>query len=445
MKRLFFYSITCLIVLSQTARSEEQEDKKWVAQLPPVAKNSQTWINLLQLLQKKDLPFTTIAAASRMLFLFQDLKSKEAAFRAIVYAIDRGYPYPSYHYFLSADITPTEDPDFVNSYNLYKAIINEESQLSTWSQNYFSLVDPDFPKLLFYKALQAYKKKNYKESQQLLDQILKRDFKKNDLPFIKKVSRTLARIYFDQRLYSKSLDIYQHFLLRLNPVTPSDWIEAAWNLYHLKKYPEALGMLYNLESQAKEPFINLERFVIRALIYKDTCSIQNIDELIASFQKDFGKTIDAIKLGEPLNKLPILKELKLPITAAFRQNTDTLEQLRVEKENWPLFLGESRDILDFVFTAEEKSLNQKIKVTEDESLQRAASMLIMIFEQLKFLKFGVEKQKISPDSVFSDLPQKQQVFEPSQNGYVIRWPQLGDFWRDERLNFQAGITNKCMK
>src|SRR5262249_4791115 len=147
----------------------------------------------------------------------------------------------------------------------------------------------------------------------------------------KRTARTLARVYFDQGEHAKAWDIYANFLLKLNPAQPSDWVEAAWNLYRLKRPAEALGMLYNLESKAAaSTFVNLEKYRLRALVYRSLCQPAAADSLIESFDKEFGKTLEGIKRGEPLSRLDQLVRIEVPENLEYRQLSLAIPYLNAE-------------------------------------------------------------------------------------------------------------------
>jgi hypothetical protein len=109
--------------------------------------------------------------------------------------------------------------------------------------------------------------------------------------------------------YEKSLMYYNDFLLRTNPITPTDWIEKAWNLYYLKRYEDALGTLYNMESAAAKQYNNFERFIIRASIYLNLCATDNVKSLIENFEGEYKSSIDGIINGKQLSTLKEIEEI----------------------------------------------------------------------------------------------------------------------------------------
>src|SRR5262249_3187973 len=147
--------------------------------------------------------------------------------------------------FVTGDIEPKPDTergpnyDFANSYYMYKALVALDKGVKKWGDSYLVTVDTEnFIKYTFYQAIEAYRKKDLATAETLLQKVLSKKPQDRYLSLEKKAARTLARIYFEQEQYARSYDIYRNFLLRVNPLEPNDWMEAAWDLYYLKRHEE---------------------------------------------------------------------------------------------------------------------------------------------------------------------------------------------------------------
>ncbi len=444
---LFLLSIFLNPVLAAT--TSVNNTTKWAGTIPNQAKEPKSWVQLLDQLEEKKMQFSLLAAASRMLVLFNELNVKEKAYRSIISIIDMGYPFPLQNLFLSGDLSSTSDLDFNNSYSLYKSILNKDRGMSKWAQNYLDSITKkeEFPKYQFYLAIDLLSQKKYQEADEKLKAILKQDYEPKNFSFVKKVTRTLARSYFDQEKYAESYDIYSNYLLKLNPILPNDWLEAAWNLYYLKKYQEALGMVYNLESTSSlRNFMNLEKYTLRALIYRNLCAVQNAETLIDTFQKDFGLIINGIKRGEPASKYSELIDLDVIENQEYKQLSRTLAQLKAESTMYKILPEELHSLANYLFETEVRMIDQKIKGIRDRAFEVGSKKLIMMDENLRFLKFDVQREKYNPDLVFKPIFENdlnQPVLETKSDNYLIHWNQYGDFWRDERLLMKGILPNRC--
>jgi tetratricopeptide (TPR) repeat protein len=258
----------------------------WPATVPSFATNTEDWSKLTRELLEHNMPYGALAAAYRMLMFFSDLNLKEQAYRTIVQIIDMGYAFPTKSFFVTGDIEPKEDYDFSNSYYFYKAMAALDKGVRKWADSYLATVDTaNFPKYLFYQAIDAYQRQEYDKSEKLLLKILAAKPGDKYASLVRKVARTLARIYFERQQYAQAYDVYRTFLLRMNPIEPGDWLEAAWNLYYLQRYEEALGMVFNLESLPTGEMVNLEKYVLRALIYEEVCATEYMEKLVTTFEK----------------------------------------------------------------------------------------------------------------------------------------------------------------
>jgi tetratricopeptide (TPR) repeat protein len=422
------------------------EDKKWQAAIPPVAADTETWQKLIPALMEKKMYYGALASGRNILNFFQDLPSKELSYKTIIQLIDLGYPGSTRPFFVPGDIEPSASTEFGRSYFFYKARADVDKKMNRWAQSQFEKVDKDnFPKYIFFQAITSYNAGKLDEAIVWLKKGLTLTGGIDNLSLATKEARTLARIYYEKEEFDKALDIYQTFLLQMNPVEPSDWLEAAWVLYRLKKYPEALGYTYNYESQSTGPDTVLEQYILRALIYREYCTVKTIGALSQSFEKKFGKILDAIKLGEPLQPYPEIVKIEIPETLDYRLSIRTIEELTYEKTKINTLPKKLRPLADYVYSAELRMLARRKQSLENEALQALAKHLIILSESLRFLRFDVYREKFNPDTVFAEEkpPETLLVDSSDDKTFRLHWRQWGDYWRDERMNYRGNIKSRC--
>ncbi len=419
---------------------------RWHGEIPKNAKNPDSWRKLLSVLEQEQMYYSAMSTANRMLLFFNDLKVKEDAYRAIVKVSGQGYPFPTRHMYLTSDLEPKTGYYFVNSFNLYKGIVNREKGLEKWAEHYFKKIDRDhFPKYLFYTALTAYEKKDLEKAANIINKLLKMDHGPSRLAFVKKISRTLARIYFEMEHFDKSLDIYLSFLLKTNPVKSTDWLEAAWSFYHLGRFEEALGILYNLESETFSEVIHLEKFILRALIYRAVCETEYMEGLSNSFNRKFGKIVHGVKTGKSMNEFEELNLLSSHQHRKFFQYHFVRKKLREESKRAVSIPADLRVLYDYMLETEDELLVKNARLFQEESRHKSVRYLIMLSENLKFLKFDVELEKHNPDVVFEEPTKAGEKADREENPFSYLWPQTGDFWADERNHYRGKLENKCRK
>ena len=241
--------------------------------------------------------------------------------------MDRGYPLSLMEMrslFAPGDLDPQGDREFADSYNLQKFVLNQEKGMDRWARQFYERMSgAEFSKYQYYLAIQSYGLGQIDESIDHLKKVLKQDSGRGTGSLAIHAARTLARIYYEKKQYTKSLDIYRAFLLKLNPIQPSDWIEAAWNEYFLKHDAEALGLLFNLESRAAGREVSFEKYALRALIYRDHCAVSSAEALVQSFEKDFGAALAGIKAGDSPRKYPELARVETSEGSPFRHLMST--------------------------------------------------------------------------------------------------------------------------
>lgn len=431
------------------APSSASGSGKWTSSPPKAAERPEDWPPLINALLEQKMNYGALASARAALKFFADLQTKEMAYRAIVRVVDLGYPFSTLADFVPGDLDfsgPAGREPFAQSYMLYKAMVNLEKKTPKWADYYFDKIDKEnFSKYLFFRATEAYRSKKHVEAVGLLKRALAQISGPEQESLARKEARTLARIYYEAGQFEKSLEIYRTFLLKTNPLAPTDWLEAAWNEYKLKRFDDALGTLYNMESKAGAGAAALEKYVLRALIYREKCARDATDALIRAFNAEYGKTIDAIKLGEPLSKFPQLAKIDDPETVEFREIAGAVEELESESQRISSLPSKVRPIASFVYSAESTYLKRRRKLYEDKALESMARRLTIMGESLRFLRFEVERERFDPERVFAEAPPPETgpLIDGDEKTFRVHWNQWGDYWRDERLFYRGMITSKC--
>lgn len=441
MKKSFLISLSIVCLLSLPSYG-----KKWTGSVIKEYDNSEMWVNLVSKLKEKHMYYGAEAGSERILEYFNELKSKEFAFQNIVDLIDFGYPFNLRPVFMAGDLETAGKENFSQSYNLYKASVDLEKNMPKWANNYFAKVDKEtFPKYLFYQALKEFNQKKLDDSLGHLEKALAGlTDSPSHLSLSKKMARTMARIYYEQTKYKESLDIYQNYLLKLNPVDQGDWVEAAWALYRLGQYDTALGYLYNMEVKDQTQDIYLEKFIIRALIYREKCATTYTANLSKDFERQFGPTIEKIKMGEPLKALPLLKRL-IDRGSEYRRALKTIDELQAEMAQVSKLPGDMQKVANYLYDTEIKNITKNRDFAEDAALTDAARRLVVMGESLRFLQFDVIREQFNPDKVFAPpAPPSENLIETlPDNRFLLHWIQWGDFWRDERMSYRGQLKNWC--
>jgi tetratricopeptide (TPR) repeat protein len=438
--------------LTAPAPAKADEAVKWSGEIPKDYASAESWIELTQVLSAHELYYGAVAVAEQLNVFFKDTSAKENAFNSWIAAMDRGgYPFAIEDYFKTAFLDPDPKSTLGQNYFFYKGKLAEKQKRDKWSKYYFSFLNKDaFPKFMFFQALKLYEAGKLDEALPILTKILKENIQPDMPLFYARVARTKARIHFELKQYDKSFEIYEKFLLRMSPLEASDWVEAAWNLYALEQYERALGFLYNLETSSKMTFLNLEKYIVRAAIYKNLCARTEMTVLSENFERDFGPALDKVRLGTELKAIDVLLKIKLKSIDEFQKYFFGLNQLRREKLELSRIPSRLRPQAERVYLSQEAYLRRMAHVRMLPYLDRAAERLVILGESLKFLKFDVDRSVFNPDTVFlpeiAESGSKESLLKSNGGkAFEIHWPQRGDVWRDEKLNYNVRIANQCAK
>src|SRR4051812_22783598 len=68
--------------------TEAASSGKWGSEIPPEAKDPKPWADLLNRLMNEQLYFAAVGVSGRMLIFFQDLPTKELAYRSAIELVD---------------------------------------------------------------------------------------------------------------------------------------------------------------------------------------------------------------------------------------------------------------------------------------------------------------------------------------------------------------------
>ena len=419
-----------------------------IGKLPPDAYRLGRWRNFLDATFAQNFPHGAMAGARRMLVVLPEIEAQETAYSSMIQLAEAGYPGSIRSLFLNSSLEPTAEGDFGQSFYCFKALANQESRLTKWADHYFQKVEPDKADVYqLYLAVRAYTVHDLPKARELLAKLLEGKNGPRNPFFVKQAARTLARIHFEEKNYEKSLEIYKTFLLKVAEPTASDWLEAAWNLFHLKRYTEALGNLYNLESAAAGEAIYLEKYILRGLIYHSLCDRRLVEALLRGFEAEFDRPLQAIRSGETLSRYPSLYRIVSPRNQRFSDLVQTLIGLKRELMRIRELPYNSQPLAGYVYRAEIALTEDKLRTIETPALDEAAEALMLAHEGIRFLGFEIAKSRYDPDKIFrEDLPRGalEPLVEPDGVGtYRIIWRQPGDYWRDERPLFTAEVRSQC--
>jgi hypothetical protein len=139
--------------------------------------------------------------------------------------------------------------------------------------------------------------------------------------------------------------------------------------------------------------------------------------------------------------------IEIPGNQTYSRINQTLLSMKDEAARLEQLPVKLRPAADYIYRTEIKMLNQQLRMYQEAALLNAANQLILVSEQLRFLKYDSARSKYRPESVFRQESEKKPSslapLERPEGSYELRWIQHGDFWRDERLKYRGVLPNLC--
>ena len=194
-----------------------------------------------------------------------------------------------------------------------------------------------------------------------------------------------------------------------------------------------------------------EKYILRAVIYKQICAEEQLANLSNDFNATFGQILQGIKLGKALSSYPELRKIGSPQGARRQKWEQTRLQLDGLKAEAPQISSlSSRVMADFLYRTEIKNLEQQASFSRNDQLSSAAEQLLLTSESLAFLRFEMQRASVDPSHVFqAEKRREEDLLRPSDSdpdqAFTVTWKANGDYWRTERPLYNALIEDGCRK
>jgi hypothetical protein len=145
-----------------------------------------------------------------------------------------------------------------------------------------------------------------------------------------------------------------------------------------------------------------------------------------------------------LRSFRALRLLEIPENQDYLRAIRTRLALEGELRRLTVLPSRLRDLATYLYSSEIDALGQTALMAEEEALRASAEKLVLLAENLRFLRFDVAREKYNPERVFAAqelVPAKSRPDDAYE--VILSWPQRNDFWRDERMNYRGEIKKKC--
>ena len=257
--------------------------------------------------------------------------------------------------------------------------------------------------------------------------------------------RVLAELYFEEKRFDDALKTYDTIKTAFLSEEEADlFLEKAWARYYKGDARGALGILLTLDAPSYRKYFSPERFVLKALAYKQLCHYASSKAAAREFLRRYGASLAEVRRSrDPLTD-PVLraaavqrkKPRRLFSYLASLQN----ERNQVERFSDEFGLAQQLGRLyDLKIAATNRALE---RVVQDEAAA-VASELLDYEEQARLVDYEVSLE------VFRRLKQgkgkKAVDVEPDVplGSREVYYRFDGEYWNDELHDYRFRIDDRC--
>lgn len=289
----------------------------------------------------------------------------------------------------------------------------------------------------------------------------------------------LARLYYQRQEWDKSIDAYS-MIPRDNLMWHDAIFEQSWAMLRAARFRSALSNFQTLHSSYYDEFYIPESLLLRSIVYLYICKYDEMDKVLALFEKQYGGAHRDIQkfLKANLKAEAYYTEVERAFAYRFERKSKVRGRLPYVVTRFLTNEGDVRRSLLYVSKiAKEKKqveedarirnlpigaysiklLNNRIKSSKEKTgdivkahLQNMSTELTDLKEQASLIKYemingqkeAIKKRITEKDVDKTDSTQEKDRSFYAQNGYEY-YPFQGEFWLDEVGNYHYLGKQSC--
>jgi hypothetical protein len=340
---------------------------------------------------------------------------------------------------------PEDSVDFVE---YYRGLVDYTDHRTRWGDEHFARVKKDSVYDFQARELKAVYKLQAKDqiADALADFEALADDPKAPLVVRNEARLNAARLHYERKDYTKALAAYDSVQIPpLDPGRAQIYLERAWILYRLSDPSRSYGFLNALEAPSFRRLFLPDKYLLRALIYKEKCHYLAAKRAAREFQRRFRQTLDAIKTREDLKRDPKLMEAALETGAAAKAG-DRLARIQKEREEInryasPFATPGLTAKLHEIYDLQEQEATRRREILLAEALDAAADKTLRAEENLRLLDYEIGldiyrriRRGDHKAIVLEDTPPG-----PRDVAYIFQ----GEFWNDELRSYRLFLKSRC--
>lgn len=269
--------------------------------------------------------------------------------------------------------------------------------------------------------------------------------KEGEAAVLNDARRVLAELYFEAGRFDAALEIYDAIEAPFLSEEEADlFLEKAWSRFYRGDTAGTLGILLTLDAPSYRKYFRPERFVLKALAFKQVCHYAAAKAAAREFLRRYGPSLTELRrsrdpLTDPLIRAAAVQRKKPRQTFAL---LDTLQRERGRIERFSEEHGLASH-LGRIYDLKIAQVNRLLDRTVAEEAVAVASELLDFEEQARLVDYEVSLE------VFRRIKRGagKAVTEPLPpipvGSRQVYYRFDGEYWNDELHDYRYRIENRC--
>lgn len=257
-----------------------------------------------------------------------------------------------------------------------------------------------------------------------------------------------ARLRFEAGDFAPALQLYAAVdLPELDPGRGQIYLEEAWAQYRAGQGGRAMGLLAALDAPSFRALFLPEKFLLRALIFKDACHWLAAKRAARGLLRRYQPALAAIQERRPLATEPMLAEASEQ-KGSGRKAAQLVAQLAAERERLDkhasAWSGGLYARLVELYSAAHAEAERRRLLELEKGVQRVADELLRAAEQVSLVDYEVGLALYR--RAHGSGPQSPLVFQEVAPGKgELAYGFDGEYWNDELPAMRFALANRCLE
>lgn len=319
-----------------------------------------------------------------------------------------------------------------------------------WAERIFRRISDDspyHPQALYAIGVQRLRRNSMTDAVKHFRQVLDDPQAKRELRNLARLA--LARVLYENERYKSALKIYDTVEVpELSTAEASLFLEKAWTSYWLRDYRKTMGILYALEAPSYREYFAPEKYMLRALVYKNLCHYIPAKREIRRFRFRFGETLNNIR-----DRIDLRQDDRLRIAALSRGKLERLRdfgrKIADEADRIATVGGEWTEVglddkLREIYRLKTERADLTLSAELRKETRRIAEELVEFEEQMYLLDYeiGLEiYRRLKKED--ARRPTKEDNLEIPATGDTSYYEFADEFWNDELPDYDFFVENRC--